>query len=116
MLGEKRLKMLMVSMLTVLFIFAAYTMTVAFTSDGGTPFVYMGTIIGYNSLDKIVTVQAGPNAERSFNLTDRVEVMRCDSVASIGDLKIGEMIKLGYSDESGGNHVVSWIDMEGGTC
>jgi len=119
MLGEKILKVLMVltvSMLTVLFL-AAYThQAVAFTSDGGTPFTYMGTIVGFNPADGIVTVQEGPNAELSFNLNDKVEVMKCDETASIGDLKVGDMINLGYSDESDGNHVVSWIALKGEYC
>ena len=116
MLGNYKLNPLLLSMLTVLFVFGVYTMAVAFTSDGGTPFIYEGTIIGYDPADRMLTVREGPNAEHLFVLTDRVEIVSCDMNASIDDLKVGDMVKLGYSDESNGTRIVSWIDLEDARC
>ena len=117
MLGEKGLKVLMIGLLSVLFVLAVYTtQAVAFMSDGGTPFSYMGTIVNVNPSDKIVTVQESANGELSFNLNDNTEVMRCGQTASIRDLKAGDNVTLGYYDQSDGVNIVSWIELKGASC
>lgn len=107
----------MVGILAVLVMMAVYPyQAAAFMSDGGTPFRQMGTVMAFDPASNVVTVQDINNAESAFNVNDKVEIMKCYGTASIGDLEIGDLITLGYSDESNGTHIVSWIELENVAC
>jgi len=117
MFGLKKMNLVMAGILTVLFILAAYPFeATAFMSDGGTPFRLMGTIVAFDPADNLVTVADINNVESSFVLNDEVDIMKCYGTALKGDLEIGDVITLGYSDASNGTRIVSWIDLENVTC
>ena len=108
MLGRKNTKRVLIMTLAALFVMAFAYQASAFSSGGSTPFAYTGKIVALDS--RILTVQAAPNAEHTFNLADSVEVMKCDMAASLSDLKIGDEVTVSYFDEGNGKLIASGID------
>ena len=109
MLGKRNTKRVLLAMLATLFVMAFAYQAMAFESAGSTPFTYAGKIVALDDGNKIVTVQAGPDAQKTFNLRENADVMKCDMAASLSDLKIGDEVTVSYFDEGNGTLVGSGI-------
>lgn len=107
MFGTRNTKRVLLAMLATLFVLAFAYQAFAFESTGSAPFTYAGKIVAIDG--KILTVQAGPDAQKTFNLRENADVMKCDMAASLDDLKIGDEVTVSYFDEGDGTLVGSGI-------
>jgi len=100
-----------VVLLAALFVAAFAYEASAISAGGSTPFTYSGKIVSLDSVTKVVTVQAGPGDELTFNLKDPGAIMTCNAPASFADLKIGDTVTVSYFDEGGGTNIASEITL-----
>ena len=114
MFGKKMTKGTLVVFLAALFVMAlAYQASAdsAFSVGGGTPFTYTGKIVAIDYAEKIVTVQAGPNDELTFNVDNSAPVTKCSMSESFGNLRMGEEVTVSYFEEGAGSYIASGIDL-----
>lgn len=116
MLGRGNLKGVLVVMLAALFVAAFAYQAAAIPAGGSTPFTYTGKIVSLDTAAKIVTVQAGPRDELTFNLNDHGTIMKCSMLGSFTDLKIGDMVTVSYFDQGGGKYVANEINLDMQRC
>lgn len=109
--GKKALTRVLLVVLAALFVMAFAYQASAFSAGGSSPFSYTGKIVALDSHDKIVTVQAGPNDELTFNLNDNGAVMRCSMSESFASLKIGDEVTVSYFDRGDGSYIADEIDL-----
>jgi hypothetical protein len=82
----------------------------AFSAGGSTPFTYMGTVVAIENANKIITVQAGPNDQLTFNLVNNGTVVKCCSMSkSFSDLKMGDHVTVSYFEENNGNFMTDTV-------
>jgi|MudIll2142460700_1097286.scaffolds.fasta_scaffold187581_2 hypothetical protein len=99
-----------VVMLAALFVAAFAYQASAISAGGNTPFTYAGKIVSLDSAAKVVTVQAGPGDELTFNLVDTGAIMTCNAPGSFTDLKIGDSVTVSYFDQGGSTYIVSELN------
>ena len=75
-------------------------------STGATPFSYSGKVVAIDNADRIVTVQAGPNDQQIFRMSDHATVSKCGKLESLSNLKIGDEVTIAYY-ETGDNNFVA---------
>ncbi len=108
---KKGIKGVLMVVLAALFVMAfAYQAQATVFSSSGVPFSYTGKIVALDDHDKILTVQAGPNDELTFNLNDNGAVMKCSMSESFASLKIGDKVTVSYFDPGDGSYIASEID------
>ncbi len=56
-------------------------------------------------------MQAGPNDELTFNLSDNGAVMKCSMSESFTSLKIGDVVTVSYFDRGDGSYIADEIDL-----
>jgi hypothetical protein len=110
MFGRKSIKGVLVMVLAALFVMAFAYQASAFSAGGSTPFTYTGKIVALDNADKILTVQAGPNDELTFNLNENGAVMKCSMSGSFTDLRIGDLVTVSYFDEGNSTYIANEIN------
>ncbi len=108
---KKALTIMLVMVVSALFVMAFAYQAAAFSGGGSSPFSYTGKIVALDNHDKIVTVQAGPNDELTFNLNDNGAVMKCSMSESFTSLKIGDEVTVSYFDRGDGSYIADEIDL-----
>ena len=96
---------ILTGVLAMLFVMAFAFPAFAF-STGATPFSYSGKVVAIDNADRIVTVQAGPNDQQIFRMSDHATVSKCGKLESFGNLKIGDNVTIAYY-ETGDNNFVA---------
>lgn len=110
MLGRKNIKGVLAVVVAALFVTAFAYQASAFSSGSSTPFSYTGQIVALDDAGKTLTVQAGPNDERVFNLNDGAAVTLCDTSGSFADLKIGDTVDVRYFADKD-HYIANTIDL-----
>ena len=96
---------ILTGVLAMLFVMAFAFPAFAF-STGATPFSYSGKVVAIDNADRIVTVQAGPNDQQIFRMSDHATVSKCGKLESLSNLKIGDEVTIAYY-ETGDNNFVA---------
>jgi hypothetical protein len=111
MFGRNMIKGFLGVFVAALFVVAFAVQASAFSAGSGTPFAYTGNIVSIDYGDRIITVQAGPNDEQTFNLDDSAAVTKCSMSESFSSLGMGDHVTVTYFEEGSGPYIASEIDL-----
>ncbi len=105
--------MLLTMAIAAFFVMAFALSAFAFSAED-TPFTYSGKIVAIDNASKILTIQAAPNDQLSFNLNGNGTIMQCNKPVAWSNLKKGDSVTVSYFEKSDGNFVADTITLAPG--
>ncbi|HYA15189.1 MAG TPA: hypothetical protein VEF33_12695 [Syntrophales bacterium] len=112
MFSKINIKIGLVMVVAALFLMAFAYQASAYSASGATPFTYTGKIVGFDNEHRFLTVQAGPNDERNFQVAQGAVVTKCNMGEYWNDLKIGDQVTISYFEEgSSGSYIANGVDL-----